>query len=63
MEKGEIARNKQFLLFPQRFLISQIIVSPIVNFFDIISLFAAEFEETKIGIWDKGLTRYQMTIF
>ena len=48
--KGEIARNEQFLLFPQCFLFNQIIVSPIVHIFDIISLFAAEVEEPKIDI-------------
>ena len=31
--KGEIARNEQFLLFPQRFLLSQIIVSPFGSYF------------------------------
>ena len=48
--KGEIARNEQFLLFPRCFLPNQIIVSPFVHIFDIISLFAAEVEEPKIGI-------------
>ena len=43
--KGEIARNEQFLLFPQCFLIKQIIVSQFVHIFAIISLFAAELEE------------------
>ena len=32
--KGEIARNEQFLLFPQRFLFNQIIVSPFAHIFD-----------------------------
>ena len=50
VEKEEIAHNIQFLLFPQCFLLNQKIVSPIVNIFDIIYLFAAEFEEPKIGI-------------
>ena len=54
--KGEIARNEQFLLFPQCFLLSQTTVSPFVHIFYIISLFAAEFEEPKIGISGKGLT-------
>ena len=54
MEKGEIARNEQFLLFPQRFLIKQITVSPFVHIFATISLFAAELEEPKIGISGKG---------
>ena len=66
MGKKGIARKEQFLLFPQRFLLSQKIVSPFVNIFDIILfaaeleepiifltsyvLFAAELEEPKIGI-------------
>ena len=48
--KGEIAHNEQFLLFPQWFLLDQKIVSPFLNIYDIISLFAAELEESKIGI-------------
>ena len=40
----------------QGFLLNQIIVSPFVHISDIISLFAAEFEEPKIGITGKGLT-------
>ena len=56
MGKEEIARNEQFLLFPQCFLLNQIIVSPFVHIFDILSLFAAEFKEPKIGISGKGLT-------
>ena len=31
------------------------IVSPFVNIFDIIFLFAAKLEEPKIGKWGKGL--------
>ena len=54
--KGEIARNEQFLLFPQCFLLNQIIVSPFVHIFDIISLFSAELEQAKVGILRKGLT-------
>ena len=42
VEKGEIACNEQFLLFPQCFLLSQKIVSPFVHIFEITSLFAAE---------------------
>ena len=53
--KGEIARIEQFLLFPQNFLLNQIIVSQFVHIFDIISLFAAELEKPKIGISGKGL--------
>ena len=55
MGKGEIARNEQFLLFPQCFLLNQIIISPLIHIFDIISLFAAEFEKLKVGISGKGL--------
>ena len=55
MEKGEIARNEQFLLFPQCFIFNQMIVSPSVRIFYIMSLFAAEFEKPKSGISGKGL--------
>ena len=48
--KEEIAHNEQFLLFPQCFLLDQKIVSPFVNIFAIISLFADELEEPKIGM-------------
>ena len=60
--KQEIACNKQFLLFPQFFLFSQKIVSPFVNIFDIISLFAAELEEPKIGMLGKGSMYYCVTV-
>ena len=53
--KGEIARYEQFLLFPQYFLLNQIIESAFVHIFDIISLCAAEMEEPKLGISGKGL--------
>ena len=52
--KGEIARNEQFLLFPQCFLLNQIIVSAFVHIFDIISLFSSEFEKPKIAISGRG---------
>ena len=55
MGKEIIAHNKQFLLFPQCFLLNQKFVSPSVNIYDIISLTAAELEEPKIGISGKGL--------
>ena len=55
VEKEEIAKNEQFLLFPQCFLLNQIIVSLFVYIFDIISLLAADLEEPKIGIYGKGL--------
>ena len=50
MGKGEIARNEQFLLFPQCFPLNRKLVSPFVNIYDIISLFAAEIEEPKISM-------------
>ena len=53
--KGEIARNEQFLLFPECFLLNQITESPFVHIFYIISLFAAESEEPNIGIWGNRL--------
>ena len=58
MGKGEIACNEQFLRFPQCFLLNQIIVSPFVRIFVIISLFAVELEEPNIGISDKGLMEF-----
>ena len=51
---GEIAHNEQFLLFPQCFLLNQITVYPSAHVYDIISLYAAESEEPKIGISGKG---------
>ena len=48
--KGEIACNEQFLFFPQCFLVNQIIVSPFIHIFGILSLFVAELEDPKIGI-------------
>ena len=60
MEKGEIVRNEQFLIFPQCFILNQIIVSRFVHFYSV-SLFAAEFEEPKIGELGKGLTFSQTT--
>ena len=59
----EIARNEQFLRFLQCFLLNQKILSPLVNIYDIISLFASELEESKIGIWGKGLILYQTAKF
>ena len=53
--KGEIARNEQFLLFPQCFQFNQIVVYPFVHIFDIISILAAEMVKPKIGISVKGL--------
>ena len=55
VRKEEIARNEQFLLFPQCFLLNQEIASQFVHIFDIIYLFATELEEPKIGISGKGL--------
>ena len=43
--KKEIARNEQFLFFPQRFLLNQKVVSPFLNIYGIMSLFAVKLEE------------------
>ena len=59
VRKEEIARNEQFLLFPQCFLLNQIIVLPFVHIYDIISLFAPEMENPKIGKSGKELTLSQ----
>ena len=48
--KEEIARNEQFLLLPQCFLLNQKMISLFVNIDDIISLFAAELQKPKIGM-------------
>ena len=58
MGKEKIAHNKQFRLFPLCFILNQKILSPFVNIFDIISLFAAELVEPKIGMWGKGLKEF-----
>ena len=55
--KGEIARNEQFLPFPQCFLLNQIIASQFVNIFHNMSLFATQLEEPKIGISGKRLKK------
>ena len=55
--KGEIAHNEQFFLFPQSFQLNEIIVSLCVHICDIISLFAVELEESKIGISGKVLSQ------
>ena len=57
--KEEIARDKQFLPFPQCFLHDQIIVSLFVHIFNIISLLAAESQEPNYGIWCKELSHPQ----
>ena len=38
-------------------VLNQKIVSPLVNIFDIISLFVAELEESQTGMWGKVLNR------
>ena len=48
--KEEIARNEQFLIHQQCFLLNQKNVSSLVNIYDIISLFAAELEDHNIGM-------------
>ena len=61
--KGDIALHKQFLFFPQCFLLNLIIVSLFVHIFDTISLFAAEYEKPKIGISGKGLNNLEIEDF
>ena len=63
MGTEEIARNEQFLLLPQCFLLKHLIVSPFVHTFDIIFLFAAELEEPKISICGKGLKSLDSHIY
>ena len=63
MGREEIARNEQFLLFPQCFLLNQKIVSSFANIFDIIFLFAAELEEPKIGMRGKGLNNTLLILY
>ena len=58
MGKEEIARNEQFLLFPQCFLLNQKIISPFVDIYDVVSLFAAELEEPKIDMEGKELNSF-----
>ena len=57
--KEEIARDEQFLLFPQCFSTQSDKCTIYVYIFDIkcISLFVAEFDRPKIGISGKGLIR------
>ena len=56
---GEIARNEQFLFFPQCFQLNQKTVSPFVHIFYIISLFSVELEKPKIGISVKGCKSHE----
>ena len=62
MGKEEIARNEQFLLFPQCFLLKQITVSSFIYISAIIFLFAAELEKPKIGLSGKRLNKLEENI-
>ena len=53
--KKKLLVTSNFFFFPQCLLLDQKIVSPFVNIFESISLFAAELEEPKIGMRGKGL--------
>ena len=53
--KGEIARNEQFLLFPQCFQLDQITVSPFVHILTSYLYLNGELEKPKIGKSGKGL--------
>ena len=47
--KEEIARNEQFLLFPQCFLLNQKIVSPFLDIFDIINYLLLNWKSLKFS--------------
>ena len=57
-----IVGKEEIALFPQCFLLNQIILSPVVNIYDIISLFVAVLEEPKIGISGKGLLKWEILV-
>ena len=52
--KGEIARNEQFLLFPQCFLLNQTTVYPFVNIFDTVLYFLLNWKSLKWTYQVKG---------
>ena len=54
MGKEEIAHNEQFLLFPQRFLLNQKIVSSFVNVFDSIFYLLLKWKSLKLACEVKG---------
>ena len=58
-EKEKLLLNRQFIHFPQCFLLNYIIVSPFVDIFDIISEVAFELEEPKISLSGKGLNKVE----
>ena len=55
-KKKKLLVTSNFFFFLQCVILTQIIVSLFVHIFYFISLFAAEFEEPKIGISGTGLT-------
>ena len=55
-EKEKLLVMNNFSFSPQCLILIQIILFPFVDIYDTISLFAAEFEEPKIGISGKELT-------
>ena len=55
------SKKNKFLLYPQCFPLNQVTVPPFVHIFDIVSLFAAEFEEPEIGVSVKGLNVAKFT--
>ena len=60
--KEEIARNEQFLLFPQCFLLNQKNIPQFVNIY-IIPWLTAELEKPKIGMWGKGYFKENVEVF
>ena len=63
VEKGEIARNEQFILFPQCFLLNHINVSPFVHIFHIINylIYLLLNLKSEIGISGKELSHPRLT--
>ena len=55
-EREKLLVMSNFSFFHNVFNSYRIIVYPFVHVFDIISFFAAELEEPKIGIWGRGLS-------
>ena len=56
--KGEIARNKQFLLFPQCFQLNQIIVH-LFMFLKFYVHLLLNCKKPKIGVAGNGLSKYE----
>ena len=62
MEKGEIAQNEQFHLFPQCFLYN-LYAKILIATFQLSSASSLNLELSQNGVLGNGLTLYQMTNF